>query len=124
MRNLPDFDEDRSLTLGDKRLVFDSFSKDVKLEFECESRRLLGEDVSDITAATDDLRNQLLDLRQRQRDTVNDHGIANHTSVGAFGNDDDDDKDFALLVRRHRPRQIICNRQLFLRSLSSKLLST
>ena len=88
MRSLSDFDEDRSLTMGDRRYVFDSFSVEVKLKFERESRRLLGDDVSEITAAKADLRNQILDLKQRQRDAVNDHGLANHTSVCKFGNDD------------------------------------
>jgi hypothetical protein len=49
--------------MGDKRLVFDSFSVEVKLKFERESRRLLGDDVSEITAAKADLRKQIFGLK-------------------------------------------------------------
>ena len=48
----------------------------------------LGEYVSDITTAKAYLRNQTLDLKQRQRDAVNDHGLFNHTSVCKFDSDD------------------------------------
>ena len=70
-------------------MIFDSFSASVKLKFECEPRWLLGEDVSETTTASARLRKQFfLDLKQRQRDADNDHGLVNHTSVRKFGNDD------------------------------------
>ena len=87
LRRISGFDGTRSLTLADRRSVYDSFPKEVKVKFDRESKRLLTDDASEISTAKAALRGQIRDLEQRQRD-VDEGGLVNHTSSCKFTDGD------------------------------------
>ena len=87
LRHISGFDETRPLTLADKRSVYNSFPTEINVKLDRESSRILIDDDSENVAAQADLRGQIRDLEQRDRD-VTEGGLVNHTSECKFTDGD------------------------------------
>ena len=82
-----DFDDNCTLTLADRRLVFSSFPVQVQMQFVEESKRLVDADVAANRLEADALREKIRVTKQQHLDELNERGFANHLSECKLGDE-------------------------------------